>query len=244
MTLIPAAGKSFQMGQIGVTENVHTVNFVFDFWMDTTEVTQDDYNAIMGVNPSFHTGDLCRPVERLTWFDAALYCNARSKRSGLDTVYKFKGVVGIPGSGCTGLVDITIDYSVMGYRLPTEAEWEYACRGETTTEYYWGSASSSNYAWYIANSANSTHPVAKKLPNNFNLYDMSGNAIEWCNDWYEPASNEPQTNSIGPSNGTHRILRGGSFAYEVTEIRSAYRSKSIPINSYNDGGFRVVLPIR
>jgi len=253
-------GGTFQMGQpnpdIGGTGNssdeqpVHSVT-VSAFHMDVTEVTQADYLALMSVNPSQHTGDLVRPVETLTWFDAVLYCNARSKRDGKDTVYTFTSITGTPGNGCSDLVGLAVDFSKNGYRLPTEAEWEYACRAGSTTDYYWGRNSpptttvdtvaiDSNAVW-SHNSGSTTLPVAGKLPNAFGLYDMSGNVWEWCNDWYDAAyySSSPSTDPTGPSTGTDRVLRGGGWKANDSRQTSAYRNYWSGIGTYGLG-FRCV----
>jgi sulfatase modifying factor 1 len=241
MRLIHASGKSFKMGDSAYasTKPVHKVKFAHDFYMDTTEVTQADYQALMGVNPSYFTGDPQRPVERVTWYDAILYCNARSKRDRFDTVYQYTMAYGDPGDGCPALVNLDIDYKKNGYRLPTEAEWEYACRGGKPAGYEGDNISRrSNYAWWKENSGNSTHPVATKLPNAFGLYDMGGNVWEWCNDGYMSGSytRKPQIDPTGPSSNiyrVYRVLRGGSWQSGAGIHFCSYRYGNFP-----DGRFR------
>jgi formylglycine-generating enzyme required for sulfatase activity len=218
--------------------------------MDTTEVTQVDYQALMLVNPSYFTGDSLRPVETVTWFDAVLYCNKRSKRDSLDTVYSYTSVTVTPGNGCTALGGLANDFTKNGYRLPTEAEWEYACRAGSTTDYYWGknypqttsadtlAIESSAVCFY--NSPTGTQPVATKKPNAWGLYDMSGNVWEWCNDWYGSYSSGSQTDPTGPSTGTYRVLRGGSWNFNVLDLCSAARFGGAPVNRLNYNGFRCV----
>lgn len=251
MKYIP--GGTFQMGQAGVpyAVPVHSVT-VSSFYIDSTLVTQADYFTLMGVNPSSYTGDSKRPVEMSTWFDAVLYCNKRSLRDGKDTVYSYTSITGTPGNGCTSLAGITINYSKNGYRLPTEAEYEFACRAGTTTPYYWGIDTSvsvmGNYAWYYLNSNNMTHAVAGKLPNTFGLYDMSGNVFEVCNDWAGSYSSSVQTDPTGPSSGTVRIVRGGVFNYlpgeGATLLGSGYRDTAHctvdPAHPWSNVGFRCV----
>jgi formylglycine-generating enzyme required for sulfatase activity len=223
---------------------VHTVT-VSSYYIDTTEVAQNDYLSLMGVNPSEFSSDLRQPVERVTWFDALLFCNARSKRDDLDTIYSYTSVSGTAGNGCSGLGDIAMDYTKNGYRLPTEAEWEYACRAGTATEYYWGTEIDSSYCWYYSNSGNTTHQVALKLPNARGLYDMSGNVLEWCNDWYDRYSALPQSDPVGPSvPQTFRILRGGSWQsyhqYAIFSLASAYRLWDCPEDILCTFGIRCV----
>jgi formylglycine-generating enzyme len=250
MVAIPAG--TFMMGQAGIqyAVPVHQVT-LSPFWMDITEVTQKDYLALMHFNPSYYQGDVNRPVEQVTWYDAVLYCNARSKRDGYDTVYYYSSITGTPGNGCTSLGNLQIDYSKSGYRLPTEAEFEYALRAGTTTLCFWGNDSTAggNYAWCGTNSGTSTHPVATKLPNPWGLYDIAGNVEEWNNDWETDANypnGNPQTDPTGPPTGTFgfisKSLRGGLYWDLGYYMRSAQRGCHYPYNSDQGDGFRCVLP--
>jgi formylglycine-generating enzyme required for sulfatase activity len=223
----------------------HTVA-VDAFYMDITLVTQRDYVALLGVNPSVYRANANQPVQDVNWFDAVLYCNARSKRDGLAEVYKFKAVQGTPGNGCTGLENLVIDYSQKGYRLPTEAEWEYACRAGTTTRFYWGEQMDDDYAWWEKNSLEKMQPVGTKKPNAWGLFDMSGNAQEWCNDWlgedYYRVS--PAHAPKGPDSGALRIVRGGScYPYQDggEHMRCANRSCYAPQNPRETFSFRCVV---
>ena len=222
---------------------------ISSFYMDTIDVTQGDYQALTNVNPSYFKGEARRPVENVTWFDAVLYCNARSRHDVLDTVYSYTATVSGAGNRCVKLADLSIDMSKNGYRLPTEAEWEYACRGGTTTPYYWGDDSNTvtvaQYAWYNRNSGASTHPVATKPANGFGLYDMVGNVWQWCNDWYGWYGNAAQVDPKGPATGSFRMLRGGAWrsnsgAFDNLFLRSAYRFIYLPRDHYLYVGFRCV----
>jgi formylglycine-generating enzyme len=220
MVLIKAAGYGFVMGSedsldYGASPS-HVVSFTKDYYIDTTDVTQAQYKAVMGKNPSRFIGDTNRPVEQVSWYDAVKYCNQRSMLDGLMPCYD------------TTTWNCTIINT--GYRLPTEAEWEYACRGGTTTGYYWGDTSDNStigrYAWYLQNSSDTTHPVAQKLPNAYGLYDMSGNVWKWCNDWFGSYTAGTQTDPTGAATGSWRVLRGGSWddGYGgYMYLRSAYR---------------------
>jgi formylglycine-generating enzyme required for sulfatase activity len=237
MVLIKAAGYGLVMGSedsldYGASPS-HIVSFTKDYYLDTTDVTQAQYQAVMGTNPSRFTGDTGRPVEQVFWYDAARYCNRRSILEGLTPCYD------------TTTWNCTV--SATGYRLPTEAEWEYACRGGTTTGYFWGDSSDSatigQYAWYYANSSATTHPVAQKRPNAYGLYDMSGNVWEWCNDWFGSYSAGPQTDPTGPATGSYRVLRGGSWDdgyVGYMYLRSAYRYGMDPDINDCIYGFRCV----
>lgn len=250
MRLIP--GGTFTMGSPTTEANrysdetQHSVT-VSSFYMDSTDVTQGQYQTLMKVNPSIFTscGTTC-PVEYVTWFDAVLYCNARSRQDGLDTVYSYTGMTGIYGNGVSDLAGITANLGKNGYRLPTEAQWEYAARGGTTTAYYWGNDTSTatvgKYAWYENNSGSMTHPVATKLPNAYGLYDMAGNVWKWTNDWYGTYSTTASTDPTGPSSGTFWVNRGGCWYYAATSLRSAARNYGAPGNRYYGSGFRCVRP--
>jgi formylglycine-generating enzyme len=240
---------TFQMGDSTLAKPVHQVS-VSSFYMDTTPVTQEKYQMLMKVNPSAYTGDPRHPVETVTWFDAVLFCNARSKAEGLDTVYSFSSISGTPGDGCSLLGDLEIRFNRKGYRLPTEAEWEYAYRAGTTTMYYWGDTVDGNYCWYFANCEGTMHPVAQKLPNAFGLYDMAGILWEWCNDWYAAydAGAHAQTDPTGPLSGTYRVARGGCwYIYYLPILSAGFRYYYLPnlVRFYppeNYCGFRCVLP--
>jgi formylglycine-generating enzyme required for sulfatase activity len=224
MKHIPAKDSTFQMGQVGIAEPVHSVTFNRDFYMDSAEVTQAEYLAIMGANPSIHQGDLNRPVENIMWNDAVRFCIRKSAVEGLQN--------------CYDTTTWTCDIAQNGYRLPTEAEWEYACRGGTTSIYYWGNAVDGNYCWYTANCSGSTQPVAQKLPNAFGLYDMSGNAWEWCNDYFGSYTTGTQIDPTGPISGTYRVVHGGSEQTDSTTLQSAYRYDRRPDDRNGFGGFR------
>jgi sulfatase modifying factor 1 len=215
---------------------------VSGFFMDKTEVTQAEYKRVMKINPAQNTGDSTRPVEYLTWFDAVLYCNARSKLEGKDTVYTFSSVTK-PNNSCTSLAGISCNLLTKGFRLPTEAEWEYACRAGSATAYWWGADTNGMgaRAWSTGNGGRTTHPVATKLANAFGLYDMSGNVWEWCNDWYGPYAKGAATNPAGPASGTERVLRGGSWNVNYVSYRSSFRLNYTPA-IWALVGFRVVLP--
>ncbi len=243
-------GGTFQMGspvsELGrdPDEVQHAVT-LSSFWMDSAEVTQSQYQALMGVNPSiFSTCGATCPVENVTWFDAVLFCNARSKSMNLDTVYSYTSFEGTLGNGTSKLNGIAADFTKKGYRLPTEAEREYAARGGTITAYYWGDDSSDatvgQYAWYANNSFNQTHPVATKRPNAFGLYDMEGNVWQWTNDCYGNYSTSSSLNPKGPFDGDFWVARGGCWSDTASIFRSAYRSNNFPYYHDGDAGFRSV----
>jgi formylglycine-generating enzyme required for sulfatase activity len=256
MKLIPAG--SFLMGTDSSNQAEGAVNSFGDtihrvavsaFSIDVAQVTQSDYKTRMGVNPS-HFGDSAnarsRPVENVTWFDAVLYCNKRSKSQGRDTVYSFTALEGEPGNGCFELAGLRIDYSKKGYRLPTEAEWEYACRGGSTGRYWWGGDTNGLGGRVAYDTAKfTTFPVAKKPANGFGLHDMAGNVREWCNDWYGPYGSGKAEDPTGASQGGQRVLRGGSWYDNLDLFRCAYRYNYVPIHGYGRYGyfgFRCVLP--
>ncbi len=192
---------------------VHEVE-LSDYYIGETQVTQALWKAVMGNNPSLFTGDDDFPVETVSWDDI---------------VEKF-----IPAlNNKTGRT----------FRLPTEAEWEYAARGGNKSKghKYSGSDEIDEVAWKAGNSGDQTHPVKGKMANELDLYDMSGNVWEWCNDWYGGYSSGAQTNPKGPEKGSYRVLRGGSFGYEAGGCRVSFRFNYTPNSLSYNFGFRLVL---
>ncbi len=256
MVLIPAKDSSFIMGQEvingGAASPVHQVTFTYNFYMDTTEVTQGEYDSLMkdtiigysgystpSWNNSYGVGPLY-PVYYVNWYDAVLFCNLKSKIFGKDTIYSYSSISGIPGNDCI-LNDVVISMNKDGFRLPTEAEWEYSCRAGTNTEYFWGVGNASEYAWYSNNSGNSTHEVAGKIPNEFNLYDMPGNVWEWCTDGQDQYTSDPKIDPVGSLTATAPCGRGASLSDQVEDLRSATRFSSSKSSTFPNFGFRTVI---
>ena len=211
---------------------IHQVTISKGFYMSDHEVTQKEWVELMGTNPSSFKGDTL-PVECVSWYEALEYCNKRSEKEGLTPVYS--------GSGDY----ITWDRNANGYRLPTEAEWEWAAKGggkDFMVYEYSGSNSVEGVAWYSVNSGSKTHPVKTKAGNSLGLYDMSGNVWEWCWDWYGGYSSGAQTDPSGASSGTYRVLRGGSWVIGAGYVRVADRSYGTPSSRNGSLGFRLVRP--
>jgi len=219
MVVIPAG--SFQMGSDKGQDDetpVHTVQ-ISSFWMDRYEVVQSQFRKFEFPDPSHFKGK-GQPLEQINWTDAALYCNERSIAEGLQPCYDED--------------TWQCDFDADGYRLPTEAEWEYACRAGTTGAYSFGSdvQKLSDYAWFADSAAGKTHPVGQKKPNAWGLYDMHGNVAEWCNDLYAESyyAESPAENPRGPAEGTERVLRGGAWNSSADSCRSSYRSSDPSID--------------
>ena len=235
--MVKLSGGEFTMGDDNskAAAPAHAVTLA-PFYMDATEVTQEEYMRLMEYNPSYFAGkDL--PVERTRWVDAIAYCNKRSEEEGLTPAYDLK----------TG----ELDRAATGYRLPTEAEWEYAARAGGDSRFYFGDDEKElgDYAWYRNNSEESTHQVASKKPNAFGLFDMYGNVTEWCHDIFDAKyyASSPTENPFGADEGATRVLRGGSWRDRPRNIGSAVRIDDNPVTGdicqgYDNYGFRCVRP--
>ncbi len=211
MRFVSIQAGTFTMGE---GKTAHKVTLTQAFELGQCEVTQEQYEKVMGKNPSYFKGKQKNPVENVNWDDAVAFCRKLSD---------------LPAEKSAGHV----------YRLPTEAEWEYACRAGTTTKYSFGNSDSQlgEYAWHRGNSGKTTHPVGGKKPNPWGLYDMQGNAWEWCQDWYGRYSGGKLT---GPSSGSHRVGRGGSWYDYSDGCSSYYRGGFTPVTQFNTLGFRVL----
>lgn len=223
MKWIPAQGQTFLMGDID------TVSLSHSFWMDSTEVTQKLYDSVMAHNYSYRSTTAWNPIYGLgdslpayyvSWNDAVLFSNARSKLNGLDTVYSYDSIGGIPGASL-GFYNLQTHWDKNGYRLPTESEWEFAARAGSSGLYSWDpqlswintNADSAAVNQYIVWSGNASQlaPVASKKPNSWGLYDMQGNAYEWTHDYYETLIGQRQTDPHGPVVAMGNVLRGGAW---------------------------------
>ena len=190
----------------------HEVTISKPFYMGIYDVTQEQFEQVIGKNPSHFTGAK-NPVETVSWDDAVEFCKVVSEKAAKPV------------------------------RLPTEAEWEYACRAGSKTRFCFGDDDDrlGEFAWYDGNSGKTTYPVGQKKPNAFGLYDMHGNVEEWCSDWYSDYVNEPAKDPEGPKTGTYRVTRGGIFVNGPHGCRSAYRDALEPGNRNLYLGFRVVV---
>lgn len=219
--MIPVSGGTFMMGardgepSAGSYEKpLHQVT-LSSFSIGETEVTQALWLAVMGSNPSYFTGDLNRPVEKVSWGDCQTFITKLNQMTGGN------------------------------FRLPTEAEWEFAARGgnQSVGYIYAGSDTPDDVAWYSDNSGSTTHPVAQKQANELGLYDMSGNVSEWCSDWYDSDyySVSPSVNPTGPESGYQRVSRGGNHGNDAIYIRVAFRNNPTPGSSQNTLGLRLAM---
>ncbi len=235
LTTIPAGqflmGSKNEEGQRGNEGPQHEVELTRGFYLGVHPVTQGEYQQVVGSNPSRFSGARQRPVEQVSWLDAVVFCNRLSKREKREAFYNVIGQeVQIVGGD--------------GYRLPTEAEWEYACRAGTTTPWWFGDHELRlrDFAWYHLNSGNTTHPVGEKPANDWGLHDMYGNVCEWCQDRFssEYYADSPKCDPLGPDAGQGRVLRGGSWGYYPDQCQSAFRYFSTLPGSQNASyGFRV-----
>ena len=247
-------------------EPLRQVTLTREFRIQSTEVTQAQFESLMGYNPACAgdtPGSTCMlpgnkgrcadpdcPVEEVSWHEAAAYCNELSTKEVLTQCYSCSGegsdVVCQESSSFVGGPPI---YKCPGYRLPTSAEWEYAYRAGTSTAYHSGADVTScddhdpngdPIAWYKANSAGRPHPVGQKAPNAWGLHDMSGNVAEWLNDWFDPDPQPTPSTDPAPSSGYSRSMRGGSYYFSPIYMRAAYYTLRSPEGRRFDVGFRCV----
>jgi formylglycine-generating enzyme required for sulfatase activity len=259
--MVQIQGGTFTMGSPenevnrSAAETQHSVTLTQGFYMGKYTVTQEQYQAVMGTNPSSFTTPVSpetstakRPVEQVSWYDALVFCNKLSMSEGLSPAYRISGSTDPAAWGVVPTVDnatwnaVEIVAGSTGYRLPTEAQWEYACRAGTTTAYNTGATINDNTGWYSDNSGDRTREVGGKPANAWGLYDMHGNVWEWCWDWYETYASDAQTDPTGAVSGNYRMLRGGSWYHVGQNLRSAYRSSGGPYGRRDFFGFRLVRP--
>ena len=232
--MVLVEGGTFNMGfELDESSRpVHPVN-LNSFWIGMTEVTYAEYDVFcdaVGKNRpddgGFGRG--ARPAS-LSWFSAVAYCNWRSQKEGLEPCYAIEGE------------NVICDFKVNGYRLPTEAEWEYAARGGNKSRgcTFSGSNDGNEVGWHDNNSGLQTNPVGFKKPNELGLLDMSGNVYEWCWDWLDRYSADPQDNPVGPATGDSRVLRGGGFSTPITGMSCTSRIGVLPIFPNIGYGFRL-----
>jgi formylglycine-generating enzyme required for sulfatase activity len=230
-------------------ETQHTVVLTDSLYVCKHEVTQSEWRSVMGWNESAYPGDN-RPVEEVTWFDAVTYCNDLSSRDGYDAVYAITGVTS-SGNHITAAT-VTLIPNANGYRLLTEAEWEYTCRATSISAFCNGGVTNVGLncspldpnldavGWYCGNSSNTTHDVEGKSANLWGLKDMHCNVQEWCWDWYAAAyPSGPVSDPVGPASGSYRVLRGGSLLSYARNSRSAVRIGNVPSRRYYNIGLRV-----
>ncbi|MFN8348791.1 MAG: formylglycine-generating enzyme family protein [Spirosomataceae bacterium] len=245
--MVNIPGGTFEMGDtrnegFNSEKPVHTVT-VSGFKIGKYEITQKQYQTVMGTNPSLSTNcDDC-PLENISWLDAVAFCNALSDRESRQKVYTISGTT------------VSSNLSANGYRLPTEAEWEYAAGGGSSNRTRFGNgkdiadpaemnfdgrASSKTSYSVVGEFRDMTIKTGSFAPNSLGLYDLSGNVWEWCNDWYSAYTGGAQTNPTGAATGSNRVIRGGGWLYDSVSSRVAYRTSLTPWFRTDNVGFRVV----
>ncbi len=229
LTLVLIQAGDFVMGNPDYQANgftdegpPHPVTIAKNYYIGKYELTQGQWEALMENNPSEGLPGVDFPVSNVSWEDCQVFFDALNQ-------------LGLSG------------WAVEGFRLPTEAEWEYACRAGTVTRFYWGDDQSEtaigDYTWYGANSSNMFKEVGFKSPNRWGLHDTSGNVWEWCQDWYGNYPADAQINPTGPETGSDHVIRGGGYTFDPVKLRSAERGWKAPVEKYTNVGLRVVLPL-
>jgi formylglycine-generating enzyme required for sulfatase activity len=252
--MVTITGGTFTMGspttesgRLEEGETQHSVT-LSGFSMCKYQVTQEQYQAVMGTNPSYYNSAVAGesgtpgklPVDGVSWYDTLVFCNKLSMAKGLSPVYSISGSTDPAAWEDDRIMTwyvVVMVAGANGYRLPTEAEWEYACRAGTTTAYNTGDTISDDTGWYSDNSNGKTHQVGLKPANAWGLYDMHGNVNEWCWDWYGDYPSGSVNDPTGAVTGFDRVQRGGHLYYSDECIRSAYRSHTPPEGQC---GFRLV----
>jgi formylglycine-generating enzyme required for sulfatase activity len=241
LDMVELPGGTFWMGSAEDDEQdyedekpQHEVT-VSGFAIGRVVVTRRLYRGLMAESPAAwkrDQDDALLPANYVCWFDAVAFCNRLSERQGLTPCYRIEDT------------QVRWEQDANGYRLPTEAEWEYAVRADTTTRWFCGDEPTelAHYAWFNEDlGTGAPHPVGQKEPNPWGLYDMAGNVYEWCWDWYGPYAVKAGSNPIGTDTGAFRVLRGGAYGAEAGLLRSADRGRFVSVNRNPDFiGFRVV----
>ena len=232
---IAAQGKLLRLGDASSfalpDEKVAgSVRFGHDYWMDSVEVTQAEFQSLLGRNPSGLQGAKL-PAVNVSWYDAVLFCNARSKRDGLDSVYEYASVAPDSSGSVWSISGLASHFDRSGWRLPTEAEWELAARAGSTTSWPWGelvdSSKAGENAWYQGNAAGHSHEVATRARNGWGFHDLTGNVMEWVHDWKGPYPSDSVTDYAGPEaplDIPEVPLKGGAFNYGLSQLRPSSRA--------------------
>ena len=263
--MIKMFSGTYEMGTANIAEPVHLVKFTRSFYLSKYEITWKQWRIVRdnarslgftlndGYSGSLNNGDDNQPVVSVSWWDAVKWCNALSLINGKTPRYYTNEIFNNANITKTssGTELVCINWNANGYRLPTEAEWEYSCRANSNSIYFWGDAYTSDainpYAWYYGNSVVSgvwkTNVIGLKNCNDYGLFDMAGNAREWCNDWYGTYLTDSQVDPVGVTSGTltDRVVRGGYFRTSGSLLSSAERDAAIPSTVNTSYTFRICI---